>query len=158
MINDEWGCGSIMAKSEHTLSNHEKCISHVYLCAPMAFLQMGPMTHHTKTFEQRSLCTEELSYAEAFTQRDLYTELLHREAFTYTGKCLITPGGFTTQKSLHRKTSKQWSLYTQTHLHRKSFAQRSFYTQKFLRTKLLQKEVFAQISLYTKEVFALRSL
>ena len=47
----------------------------VCVCVPIASIQMAAMTqrNYTEAFAQRSLCAEELLYAEAFTQGSFYT-------------------------------------------------------------------------------------
>ena len=71
------------------IMNHEGIIPYVYLRVPTASIQMTAMTqeNYTEAFAQRSLCAEEFSHTEAFTQGHFYTisfytqKFLHREVF-----------------------------------------------------------------------------
>ena len=131
-------------------------ISFVYLCAPMASIQMTAMTrgHYTEALTHRSLYTEDLLDTERFTQRNL----LHKGALTH--RCIYT------QKLLHTDVFPHRSFYahtffnrgalthrknTQKSLCRGAFSQRSFNTQKLLRNEVFTQTSFdKQTPLYTK--------
>ena len=107
--------------------------------------------------DQRGLCTDKLLHAEAFevfTQRSfthrrfLYTDALHKDAFTRINKG--------TQALLHTELFTQRNLCTEQLLHKETLtqencdaeklptqaAQRSFYTPKLLRAETLPRAAF----------------
>ena len=116
------------------------------------------------TLTQGGLCTDKLLHADAFTHRGfyakkfytpkfLYTDALHKDAFTRINKgtqALLHPETFCTQKPLHR------TVFTQT------FTQESFDTEKiaptdctkkFLHTETFTRRNFTQSSFYIQKLF-----
>ena len=166
------------------------------LCCGDAFctdtlLQTDDVTHRNlyteqllcaDTLTQRGLCTDKLLHADAFTQRGfyakkfytqkfLYTDALHKYAFTHINKgtqALLHTEPFTqrnlcTEQLLHKETFTQESFDAEQFAHtdctkkflqtetftRRNFTQRSFYTENFSAQKPLRTEVFIHSSFYT---------
>ena len=162
------------------------------LCCGDAFctdtlLQTDDLTHRNlyteqllcaNTLTQRGLCTDKLLHADAFTQRGfcakkfytqkfLYTDALHKYAFTHINKgtqALLHTEPFTqrnlcTEQLLHKETFTQESFDAEKiaeQTAQRSFTDRNFYTQKlypaqFLHRKLFRTEAFTHRSLHTQQ-------
>ena len=162
------------------------------LCCGDAFctdtlLQTDDLTHRNlyteqllcaNTVTQRGLCTDKLLHADAFTQRGfcakkfytqkfLYTDALHKYAFTHINKgtqALLHTEPFTqrnlcTEQLLHKETFTQESFDAEKiaeQTAQRSFTDRNFYTQKlypaqFLHRKLFRTEAFTHRSLHTQQ-------
>ena len=153
------------------------------LCCGDAFctdtlLQTDDLTHRNlyteqllcaNTLTQRGLCTDKLLHADAFTQRGfcakkfytqkfLYTDALHKYAFTHINKgtqALLHTEPFTqrnlcTEQFLHKGTSRQENFDTKNLL--TQTAERSFYTPKLLHPEtLLHTDVFPHRSLHAQQ-------
>ena len=121
------------------------------------------------TLAQRCLCTDKLLHADTFTHRGfyakkfytqkfLYTDALHKDAFTRINKgtqALLHTEPFTqrnlcTEQFLHKGTSRQENFDTKNLL--TQTAQRSFYTPKLLHPEtLLHTDVFPHRSLHAQQ-------
>ena len=118
-------------------------ISYVYLCAPMASIQMTAMMqgNYTEVFRQKSFFKVELLRTDAFT-RGAFT---HRSFYT---EGPVHTDAFTTQQLWHRGACTHRSYYTEELLHTDAFTQRIFCTEKLLHT-----DAFTHKRSYTQEAF-----
>ena len=126
-------------------AEEEVIISHVYLCVPIASIQMTAMAqgNYTEAFAQRSLLQRGVSTHRSFyTQKLLHkgSVCLHTDSFAHRSFCrqkylhteAFTRRSFHTEELLHTEAFTHRSLYAQTFLHRDAFYKEELLTQKFL--------------------------
>ena len=129
-----------------TQSNfYAQILLHREVCAQINFYTQTPL--HKEVFAQRN-----------FTQKFLYTDALHKYAFTHINKG--------TQALLHTEPFTQRNLCTEQLLHKETFTQESFDAEKiaeqtaqrsFYRPKLLHAETLPS-AVFTQKTFPHRSL
>ena len=154
------------------------------LCCGDAFctdtlLQTDDVTHRNlyteqllcaDTLTQRGLCTDKLLHADAFTQRGFYAKTFYTQKFLYTDalhKYAFTHINKGTQALLHTEPFTQRSLCTEQLLHTETFTQENFdaekiahtdCTKKFLQTETFTRRNFTQRSFYTENFSAQKPL